>query len=207
MNVVDPEVTKLKLDREIELWHDSADVYRRRGWVILGRRDNEVDVAFLARLTLGPQQVPLVVTCVRFDFTNYDVWAPAVEFIDPYTGDYTPPLVPAVIETEHGPRNLLIGNHPDTGRPFFCVPGVRQYHTHPQHSGDSWLLHRADREGALVTLCDRIWRAMVLNFVGLQMRLTTLPPAAGQPVELELRLVSGNVQVLEQVAQEGQEAA
>jgi hypothetical protein len=73
MNVVDPDVTKLKLDREIELWHENADVYRRRGWILLGRRDNEVDVAFLARLTLGMQQVPIVVSCVRFDFTNYDV--------------------------------------------------------------------------------------------------------------------------------------
>jgi hypothetical protein len=202
MNVVDPEVTKLKLDREIELWHENAELYRRRGWILLARRDNEVDVAFLARLTLGMQQVPLVVACVRFDFSNYDVWPPALEFIDPYTGEYTAPVVPAVIETEHGPRNLLIGNHPDTGRPFFCVPGVRQYHTHPQHSGDSWLLHRAGREGALATLCDRIWQAMVVNFVGLQLTLTTLPPAAGQPAELRLQLVSGNVQVLEQAAGE-----
>jgi len=200
MNLVDPEVTKLKLDREIELWHENAELYRRRGWILLARRDNEVDVAFLARLTLGMQQVPLVVACVRFDFSNYDVWPPALEFIDPYTGEYTAPVVPAVIETEHGPRNLLIGNHPDTGRPFFCVPGVRQYHTHPQHSGDSWLLHRPGREGALVTLCDRIWQAMVVNFVGLQLTLTTLPPAAGQPAELRLQLVSGNVQVLEQAA-------
>lgn len=202
MNVVDPEVTKLKLDREIDLWHESAEVYRRRGWILLGRREDEVDIAFLARLRLGIQQVPIVVACVRFDFTNYDLWPPALDFIDPDTGEYTAPLVPAVIETEHGPRNLLIGNHPETGRPFLCVPGVRQYHTHPQHSGDSWLLHRAGREGALGTLCDRIWQAMVLNFVGLQLTLTTLPPAAGQPAELRLQLVSGNVQALEHAAQE-----
>jgi hypothetical protein len=41
MSVVDPDVTKLKLDREIELWQENADVYRRRGWVLLGRREQE----------------------------------------------------------------------------------------------------------------------------------------------------------------------
>ena len=26
--------------------------------------------------------------CVRFDYTNYDLWPPSVEFIDPCTGEY-----------------------------------------------------------------------------------------------------------------------
>jgi hypothetical protein len=149
MSLVDPEVTRLKLERELELWQENAESYLRRGWLLIRRRDLEVDVGFLARLPLGPQTVPIMPACVRLDYTNYDVWAPSVEFIDPFTGEFVTPLVPAVVPTDEGPRNLLVGSHPDTNRPFLCVPGVRQYHDHPQHSGDSWLLHRSSREGSL----------------------------------------------------------
>lgn len=34
------------------------------------------------------------------------------------------------------------GNHPDTGRPFICSPGSRQYHTHPSHLNDPWENYR-----------------------------------------------------------------
>lgn len=67
MPVVDPEVTQLKLDREIELWHENAGTYRKRGWLLLERRGVEVDVGFLARLPLGPQSVPVMTACVRLD--------------------------------------------------------------------------------------------------------------------------------------------
>ena len=35
--LVDPEVTRLKLERELELWRTNEQAYRRRGWVLLGR--------------------------------------------------------------------------------------------------------------------------------------------------------------------------
>jgi len=85
MTFVDPEVTKLKLDNEIECWHASAPLYRKRGWILLERNGIEVDVGFLAQLSLGGQSVPVMTACVRFDYTNYDVWPPSVEFIDPCT--------------------------------------------------------------------------------------------------------------------------
>ena len=72
-------------------------------------------------------------------------------------------------------HNLVIDSHPVTNRPFFCIPGIRQYHDHPQHSGDSWLLHRAAGEGTLATICDRIWRAMARNVLGIHLELGMLP--------------------------------
>jgi hypothetical protein len=33
--------------------------------------------------------------------------------------------------------------------PFMCMRGVRQYHRHPAHTGDAWLLHRGRGEGTL----------------------------------------------------------
>src|SRR5437868_2416906 len=34
MAVVDPEVTRRKLERELELWRDNEETYRRRGWIL-----------------------------------------------------------------------------------------------------------------------------------------------------------------------------
>src|SRR5258708_3151037 len=114
MAVVDPEVTKRKLDREIELWNQAAETYRKRGGILLGRRDLEVDVGFLARLPLGGVSVPVMPACVRLDFTDYDLAPPSVEFIDPFDGGFVTPIVPAIIPTEHGPQNLLVSSHPET---------------------------------------------------------------------------------------------
>jgi Predicted metal binding domain len=30
------------------------------------------------------------------------------------------------------------GPHPSTGRPFVCMQGSREYHTHPNHVSDRW---------------------------------------------------------------------
>jgi Predicted metal binding domain len=143
---------------------------------------------------------------VRLDFTNYDVWPPAVEFIDPLTGEYAPPFVQALVESGEGAHNLVVDSHPETNRPFFCIPGIRQYHDHPQHSGDSWLLHRVAGEGTLATICDRIWRAMARNVLGIHLELGTLP---GQ-MQLQLRVTTAPGEVvagLWEQAQQQEQAA
>lgn len=203
MGVVDPEVTRLKLDHELELWRENEKTYRKRGWVLLERVDVHVDVGFLGRLPLVGHEVPVMAACVRIDFTDFDLSPPSVEFIDPMTGEYRAPVVQALVETNEGPRDLMVQSHPDTNRPFFCVPGIRQYHEHPQHSGDPWLLHRNTGEGSLVTICDRIWRAMARNLLGVQLNLQTLP---GQ-VQLQLRMVNAPGDVAQILAQQAAQAA
>lgn len=202
MIVVDPEVTRLKLERELELWRENEDTYRRRGWVLLGRHELEVDIGFLGRLPVGAQQIPAMTACVRIDFTNFDLWPPSVEFIEPLTGEHAPPPVQALVETDEGPRDLVVHSHPDTDRPFFCVPGIRQYHEHPQHSGDSWLLHRGSGEGSLATICDRIWRAMARNLLGIHVELQTLP---GQ-LKLQLRVVNAPGEVAPMLWEQARQA-
>lgn len=196
--LVDPAVTKDKLDREVGLWHENAEIYRKRGWVLLERVDTRVDVGFLAHLPFGGVNVPVMAACVRLDFSNYDLVPPSVEFIDPLSGEYVNPIIQAVVPSPEGPRDLLVGSHPSTNRPFFCVPGTREYHEHPQHTGDSWHLHRASKEGSLATICDRIWRAMPRTLLGVQVITSTLPPESGQNVEVQLRLLQGDIDVLRQ---------
>src|SRR6478752_4549703 len=142
MPLVDPRVTARKFTRELELWDENAGLYRERGWLMLERRDRQVEVAFIGRVSLGPRTLPIIAACVRIDFENYDLWPPSVEFIDPATGAFAPPPVAAIAVTDEGARNILVDGHPTTRRPFFCIRGTREYHTHPQHSGDDWLLSR-----------------------------------------------------------------
>lgn len=202
MTVVDPEVTRLKIERELELWRENEQTYRKRGWILLGRRELEVDIGFLGCLPVGAVQIPAMTACVRIDFTDFDLEPPSVEFIDPLTGEYAPPPVQALVDTDEGPRDLVVHSHPDTNRPFFCVPGIRQYHDHPQHSGDSWLLHRSTGEGSLATICDRIWRAMARNLLGIHVELQTLP---GQ-LKLQLRVANAPGEVAPMLWEQARQA-
>jgi Predicted metal binding domain len=201
LTVVDPEVTRLKFERELELWRENEETYRRRGWILLGHREFDVDIGFLGRLPLGPQPMPAMSACVRVDFTDYDLSPPSVEFINPFTGEYAPPPVQALVDSDEGPRNLVVQSHPDTNRAFFCVPGIRQYHEHPQHSGDSWLLHRHTGEGSLATICDRIWRAMARNLLGIHLEFQTLP---GQ-LKLQMRVANAPGEVVPQMWEQAEQ--
>lgn len=50
----------------------------------------------------------------------------------------------------------MIASHGPNERPFLCLPGVREYHEHPAHTGDSWLLHRGSGSGSLHFLVEQI---------------------------------------------------
>jgi len=185
--LVDPTISRTKLSREIEHWIANA-AHRERGWVLL-RHDIDaltVELAFLGKVSIstGSTPLPVVACAIRLYYDNYDLWPPSLTFIDPFSGDATLPHVRAFMALPDGPRDVLIDAHPLTGRPFLCFAGIREYHSHPQHTGDSWMLHRAAGEGSLATICDRVWRYMVRNVVGLRLEVQGLPT-----VPLQARLV------------------
>ncbi len=196
--LVAPKVSAGKLERELNQWDANADTYRSRGWIIVARQELAVDVAFTCSLALAGRTLTAVAATVRFDFANYDLWPPSVSFIDLTTGQVGPTSVRAVMQTDQGPRDLLVEAHPETGHAFLCVPGTREYHQHPQHSGDDWLLHRGTGEGRLATLCDLIWRTMAQNVLGLRVVVQAFPP--GLPPQMEFGLAQGEVQMPQQVA-------
>jgi hypothetical protein len=194
--VVDPRVVKAKVAREFDSWERNSDAYRRRGWFMLSRDDVVVDVGFMGAVPLGNTALDLLAAVVRFDYSDFDVRPPSVRFIDPRTGDDRIPVVRALTPTPDGPRDLLLNEHPERHRPFLCVPGVREYHEHPQHSGDLWELHRGGGEGSLAALCDLIWRTMAQNVIGFNVGVQVLPP----PVNLQVQLhpLQGDVSQLPQ---------
>jgi hypothetical protein len=196
MSLVDHEISRRKLARELAAWDAHADVYRSRGYFIVRRADLEVDVAFTARVPVSSTSapVPTVVACARFVFDNYDLWPPSITFIDLI--DRTPTL-PPVGAFDFGPDkprmpdgtplNALVQGHPETGLPFLCQRGVREYHRHPEHSGDHWLLHRGAGLSGLAPISDRIWHQMARNVAGFRIDVQAAPaPLQGMGVQLSL---------------------
>lgn len=64
-----------------------------------------------------------------------------------------------------------------TDVPFLCVPGVWEYHAHPAHSGDPWLLHRGRGEGTLDAILNVLHTYAAAPVVGYRigMQLAALP--------------------------------
>ena len=161
---VDPAVSRTKFDREITEYRSVEADYRARGWFLVKARWPVVEVLFASPKT----KPPTIVTAVRFDFTNYDAEPPSVRMIDPFSAllllsQELPTRLPRMIPGPElnipgGPKgrlnttqDLMQASAPDD-LPFLCVPGVKEYHDHPGHSGDPWELHRSSGEGRLVHL-------------------------------------------------------
>lgn len=187
--LVPPEISREKFRRELEWWKANS-LHQERGWILLRSDDEElvIELAFLSRvsISMGSVALPVVVCAVRLSYENYDLWPPSLTFIDAFTREPTRPHLRAFQSTPIGPRDVLVDVHPTTHQPFLCVPGIREYHNHPQHTGDDWLLHRALGEGSISTICDRLWRYMARNVIGLNIQMTTLP---GWPLQASLVIV------------------
>jgi len=193
--LVDPEVTRRKFTRELDLWKEHGDL-QLRGWMIL-KEDHSVpsiELALVAPVSTGgpANKLDSVVCAIRLAYNNYDLWPPSLTFIDVFTREPARPQVRAFLNTPEGARDVLINGHPDTNMPFVCLPGIREYHSHPQHTGDDWHLHRPIREGSISVICERIWLAMAKNVVGLRVTLQTLPTAS-QQAQFGIRIMQGDV--------------
>ena len=193
--LVDAEVTLQKFQREFEHWKRNSR-HQERGWLLLSNDEAvpAVEIAFLARIAIsaGAGLVPIVVCAIRLTYENYDVWPPSLTFIDAFTRQPSRPHVRAFLSTPNGPQDVLIDAHPMTGQPFVCLPGIREYHSHPQHSGDDWLLHRSAKDGNLLNICERIWRLMARNVVGLNVAMQALPVWPLQ-AQLVISLAQGEI--------------
>jgi hypothetical protein len=196
LTLVDPEVTKRKFKRELALWKAHGG-QRDRGWVLLSKDETipQVELALLVSVTTGGpvNKLDVVVCAIRLVYENYDLWPPSLSFIDVFTRDFKSPQVRAFLATVEGPRDVLVDGHPNTNRPFLCLPGIREYHTHPQHTGDEWHLHRPTKEGSISVVCERLWLTMAKNVIGLRVALQTLPTVA-QQAQFAIQVMQGDIE-------------
>ena len=161
---VDPVVSRTKFDRQITEYRSMEVDYRARGWFLV-EACWPVAVVVLASTKTRP---PAIVTAVRFDYSNYDAEPPSVRLIDPFSGRLllSTELPTRLPRTMIGPEMTmpdgtkarlrkpqdLMQAHSQEDVPFLCIAGVKEYHDHPGHTGDSWEIHRSTGEGRLVHL-------------------------------------------------------
>jgi hypothetical protein len=113
------------LDREVAV---CAEDPMLAGLDIAIRREGHV---VLVRFERGRDGRPGM---FQLDCGQFDAQPPSVAMVDPDTGQDLP------IErwTPGVPHSI----HPITGRPFVCIQGVAEYHSHPSHLDDSWDRYR-----------------------------------------------------------------
>lgn len=161
------EVTIEKFDHEVAILRGQEAALRALGCYLVRISFPEIDALILPTrmLTIAVPEAPQTYTPghpanlqgvtlpnaftampfgVRVSLDDYDLRAPSVTFHHPTTWEYLPhEYLPRGVHLVDGkPMNVVHANHPATGLPFFCLCGNRQYHEHPQHSGDEWLLYR-----------------------------------------------------------------
>lgn len=173
--VVDIDVSRAKFAREIAEWSSNQSTYKQRGWVLVNHGDLFAEVMLVVRAE-GALPLPLVAVAFGLDYTNYDLEPPSLTFLDPFTWEPAAPGVPPQQVADDGQIRSLAPTHPTTRRPFLCLPGNLEYHTHPQHDGDLWLVdHREAGDGRLSTITERLWLASARHLVvgiGLAVQLT-----------------------------------
>lgn len=153
---VDEDVTRKKFAEELASFHSARDSYRKLGVLMLENQYPNVYFGFIA-----PALKPLpMIFAVKINFINYDVEPLSITFVHPLTlapvpGKEVGTRFLRKIEGSPNPQALLVPEPED--EPFFCIPGIREYHEHTFHTGDPWFLYRQNAgEGSLLFLLDNL---------------------------------------------------
>lgn len=101
---------------------------------------------------------------VRIYLDDFDQRAPSVVFCDPFTWQeltYNQLHRGNHVGDNKKAFNVILDGHPVSKKPFLCMRGIREYHEHPQHTGDDWMQYR--KHVGLFSTIDTIWKTCVLN--------------------------------------------
>lgn len=160
--MVDPVVSTTKLQRELEDWALTETHYRQRGILLRQLGPLTVEVMFVQLGQVFP--APYLAACVQLDYTNYDLEPPSLMFSNPFTGGPGEPYLPILhLDPQTRAAQPLVppGVHPETGLPFLCIPGTREFHAHMEHTNEPWLGEpRRNRAGSVAVLASRISNAL-----------------------------------------------
>lgn len=178
---VEPAVALKKFNRELDTYRREEARYRARGWWLLEVAYPTMLFAMIAT-KIHPQ---VVVFGVALDFTDYDFRPPSVTLVNPITkvpyaanelltrmprriDPTAEQIAQAVAAGQPPPDHVYIVQFHTGGPPFLCLPGVREYHDHPAHNGDLWLLRRGCGEGRLIWLLEQLDRYGTSCAIGMQ---------------------------------------
>lgn len=184
---VEPAISRKKFDREIAQFRAQRITYHRRGVWLVDATFPDASFIFVATQT-KPHAMAAFGAIINFE--NYDVEPPSVSLVHPVTLDKLKmrelphDFRTSVRRVPMGPGQLMeIADQPlavsfDNDRPpFICLQGVREYHNHPAHNGDSWWLHRKSGKGTLSYIVEQLACFGIDVIRGVQVQLV---PTIGQ---------------------------
>lgn len=119
-----------------------AELAEMRGWQFLERRYPTLDVAFT---THQGSYLRLRMNC-----ENWNARPPSIELLDQSGQHITSAIASSTNIFNNSP-------HQSTGRPFVCMPGVFEYHTHSSHLNDHWEPRRNLPGFRLLEIVTQIW--------------------------------------------------
>jgi hypothetical protein len=190
----DPGVTRRKFDREIAKFRSEERHYREQGIWMLDSEYPEVLVAFASAsspqvfVPFGalinfedydaiPLKVTLVHPCSRRPLKFHEVLTQVMNI--PEKQAQAQGRLLRVRQDASSPAgivadSILQGYDSDPEfEPFLCIAGVRAYHEHPAHSGDSWWLYRGTGRGTLHQILHLLWEHGPKNIVQPWLKNTT----------------------------------
>ena len=118
----------------------------QRGWMLFERQYPVFEIGFTS-----PQGRRLR---VRFLCDNWDEQPPSGTL-----HEWNGSLLATMPSSSTGIFNS--SPHPVTGRPFICMRGLREWHTHSSHVQDLWEPLRDKPEYRLGTIAHQVWSAWI----------------------------------------------
>jgi hypothetical protein len=141
-----PKLANLRFEHAIQGLTD--ELCAMRGWIIHERTPPVLDISFV-----NPSERSLR---LRFLCDRWNALPPSIELL---TTDGQPLSDPIQSST-----NIFhAGPHPLTGRPFVCMRGSREYHTHDSHLTDAWESLRDSADYRLLEIVTQIWNGWRRN--------------------------------------------
>lgn len=137
-----PAAAKVLFDEDVA--HLNQNLAARRGWILHSIEFPTIDCTFAAE-----GRTPLR---VRFQCDNWNDSPPSISL---HAADGAP-----LAALPNNPTGVFNGSaHPTANRPFICMRGSREYHTHPSHVGESWEPLRGQESFRLGGILTQIWNA------------------------------------------------
>lgn len=135
-----PELAKACFEADLAAL--PAELAEMRGWQLLERTYPILDIAFTA--------VQGSYLRLRMNCENWNEQPPSIALLDRSGQPITSTVASSTNIFHQGP-------HTNTGRPFVCMPGVLEYHTHSSHLTDHWEPRRNLPGFRLLEIVTQIW--------------------------------------------------
>lgn len=127
-----PEVSKELFDSAVAKICENSELLAEREWLVLHRAFPELTLAVRHRAT-GRVRV------FRFRFDGWNDQPPSLSLVDGETLEELPGTMwPTDGQGHWHPTGWQPAGGQTTTRPFMCMVGIREYHTHTSHAQDSW---------------------------------------------------------------------